>query len=124
MTIKEAPIQQLEKLTHLYQQVNLWATPTLERFGEMEWGKYNFSVRFVLPTAPESEHGWIIKKLRENQHYHIEITSQKHRLLSDFIFFLETGGGSISSNDLSQGSLVKLLNRGLQLGPTHLKPSL
>lgn len=106
-----------------YAQIDLWARPLLQNLGELEWGRGEYIITLKIPdsTNPEKIHGWILRKLAGNNHYHVGICSFPTGEEAKFRFFIKTGGKTVLSEDLTEEALEEALEEATIFGPTHLE---
>lgn len=110
------------KCKPLYKEFDYWVRPILEEFGQMEWGRNNWviSLEIAEPSGKDSEEGWVMKKLAENTHYLVGISSFEAEGKTNYGFFIKTGGEPVFSKDLTKEGLKGALKEALEFGPTHL----
>lgn len=105
----------------LFIQVEHWAKPLLDELGEFEWGKYGFIVTSDKKELGD-EQGWVIRKTKAESHYHVGIGLFGEETGVNFKFFVRTGGETVVSDELTKGSLKRVLEQAGFSGPTHLSP--
>jgi len=112
-----------EECRGLYQRIDFWIKPILERFGETEWGKGQCVID-LKPTEPSGteEGGWVVRRLAGDAHYQVGIDTFQNGEMKKCRFWIKTGGRSVFSEDLTEEGLREVLNKALDFGPTHPAP--